>query len=89
MDIECTICRAEMKNSTTLPCTHNYCKACIEIFVSYLQQKGRTPFCPDCRNLFKVTPEGYTALTDHEIKDMSDDEDFVFYSDEEDIDVHA
>ncbi|KAI5085778.1 E3 ubiquitin/ISG15 ligase TRIM25, partial [Silurus meridionalis] len=43
----CAICQEELNDPVTLPCGHNYCKACIN---SYWDQGVYV--CPQCRQIF-------------------------------------
>ncbi|XP_048018069.1 uncharacterized protein LOC125249746 isoform X4 [Megalobrama amblycephala] len=51
----CSVCTEVFKDPVSIPCGHNYCKHCIEIYWSKPTQAGGYA-CPQCRKRFRDRP---------------------------------
>ncbi|KAJ8388657.1 hypothetical protein AAFF_G00130660 [Aldrovandia affinis] len=67
-DLTCSVCYSLFTDPRVLPCSHTFCKACLE---NVLQVSGnfsiwrplRMPLkCPNCRNVMELPPTGVEAL---------------------------
>lgn len=47
IDLNCPICKEILNQPVTLPCSHNFCKNCLETSIKILYQQ-----CPCCRKRF-------------------------------------
>jgi len=54
-DIECSICREYLILAHTLPCSHTFCKNCIEEWLQR-QKKRSEKTCPECRKPVRQKP---------------------------------
>lgn len=57
-EITCNICHELMKDPRTLPCTHVYCRECLESLAKHSQAMGQgRSQCPECRQVVQM-PNG-------------------------------
>lgn len=47
IDLHCAICKEILNQPVTLPCSHNFCKNCLDTSIKLLSQ-----LCPCCRKRF-------------------------------------
>ncbi|XP_018430992.1 PREDICTED: E3 ubiquitin/ISG15 ligase TRIM25-like [Nanorana parkeri] len=52
-ELNCSICLEMYTDAVTLPCGHNFCRACI---LRFLDTQFGVPSCPDCRAHFPQRP---------------------------------
>lgn len=55
--ITCAICLEHFKDPTTIPCGHNFCKACISAHWDAKHQAGGTLTCPNCNKEYGKRPD--------------------------------
>jgi hypothetical protein len=66
-DMECTVCLGTLRDPTTLPCLHSFCKVCLERVIekhrkeASLDRPIREFNCPNCRSEFTLEPDETVA----------------------------
>ena len=66
-DMECTVCLGTLRDPTTLPCLHSFCKVCLESIVEKRRKEApldrpiREFNCPNCRSEFTLEPDETVA----------------------------
>ncbi|KAM9440124.1 tripartite motif-containing protein 59 [Clarias gariepinus] len=67
-DLTCSICYSLFNDPRVLPCSHTFCKACLDNVLKVstnfsVWRPLRLPLkCPNCRNLVELPPTGVEAL---------------------------
>jgi hypothetical protein len=66
-DMECTVCLGTLRDPTTLPCLHSFCKVCLERVIEKRRKEApldrpiREFSCPNCRSEFILEPDETVA----------------------------
>ncbi|CAL8349394.1 unnamed protein product [Arctogadus glacialis] len=65
-DLTCSVCYSLFCDPRVLPCSHTFCKACLDRVllssVNYSVWRPRPLKCPNCRSLVELAPPGVEAL---------------------------
>ncbi|XP_049641875.1 tripartite motif-containing protein 59 [Suncus etruscus] len=67
-ELTCPICYSIFEDPRVLPCSHTFCKACLESILQassnfYIWRPLRIPLkCPSCRSMNEVAPSGIDSL---------------------------
>ena len=52
-ELTCTICLSLFRNPAVAPCTHAFCRSCVQQLVQSTESKW-VPVCPQCRKPLSV-----------------------------------
>ncbi|XP_035673151.1 E3 ubiquitin-protein ligase TRIM56-like [Branchiostoma floridae] len=66
--LKCTICDDTFKNPKVLPCSHNFCRECLRVWIGPEESdvNGRDTFpCPRCRQPVPIPEHGVDGLKDN------------------------
>ena len=65
-DLTCSVCYSLFCDPRVLPCSHTFCKACLDrvllASVNYSVWRPRPLKCPNCRSVVELAPPGVEAL---------------------------
>lgn len=65
-EIKCNLCNEIMNEPFTTPCSHNFCKICIDNFLS------KNNYCPDCKLLVYPRDVKHNAMLSNVILSFQD-----------------
>ncbi|XP_053337778.1 tripartite motif-containing protein 16-like protein [Clarias gariepinus] len=69
---ECSLCLTKSKNVITIPCGHDFCRACTDGLISKYERTGSYS-CPQCSQTFSTKPEqdGPVDKVEDELKETA------------------